>query len=138
MTEEAKDRSALMMLADSLVEDILGMSDDEILAELREEEISPETNAAEVRELFAKAAIKANKCRLFAAQSGAAAARSTLRSNAPVDLAEARRQFRIVIEHQGIEFTLAARNESEFSDSDFCSVFDDLMDLKAIPPDETS
>lgn len=46
------NRKALDNLADALVEDILSLSDEEILAEFREDGIDLEQNAAEMRALF--------------------------------------------------------------------------------------
>lgn len=56
MTEPKSDRTALDRLADALAEDILNASDQDILAEVKEDGEDPAAIAAEVQALFAKAA----------------------------------------------------------------------------------
>lgn len=45
---------ALRRLADAFVEDVMSMSDEEVLAEFREDHEDPERHAAEMRALFEK------------------------------------------------------------------------------------
>jgi hypothetical protein len=50
--KEKSARAALDRLADAIVEDILNMSDEEVLEEFREDHGDPEHHAAHMRELF--------------------------------------------------------------------------------------
>ena len=52
-------RKALLNLADALVEDLMQLSDEELLAELREDGIDIEAEAARMRELCERAIQKA-------------------------------------------------------------------------------
>jgi hypothetical protein len=56
-------RQALDRLVDALVEDILNMSDEEILAEFREDHGDPERHVAEMRALVEKSVAIANERR---------------------------------------------------------------------------
>jgi hypothetical protein len=59
--KEKSARVALDRLADAFVEDILNMSDEEILAEFQEDHGDIERHVAEMRALFEKAVAIANK-----------------------------------------------------------------------------
>ena len=60
-TVKRPDELALERLARFLVEDIIAMSDEEILAEAREDGWDPEAIAAEGRALFDRAVAATNK-----------------------------------------------------------------------------
>lgn len=132
-------RSALDRLADALVEDILNTSDEDILAEFQESHGDPERHAADMRALFEKSLIAANKQRLAAAKAGVAAIRRTTSALAPtVDMAKARARLRAVLDSPGFPhtLTLAARKESELSDSDILGMLDDLRELGVLPSED--
>jgi hypothetical protein len=59
--KEKSARVALDRLADAFVEDILNMSDEEILAEFQEDHGDPDQHEKELRDLFEKAVAIANK-----------------------------------------------------------------------------
>ena len=65
---DKKRREALGRLVEVLVEDVLDASDEEILAEFTETRGDPAKNSAEMRALFKKSVLKANKDRLRAAR----------------------------------------------------------------------
>lgn len=132
-------RSALDRLADALVEDILNTSDEDILAEFQESQGDPERNAVDMRSRFEKCLIAANKQRLAAAKAGVAANRLTTGGRASIiDMAKARARLRAVLDAPSLPptLTLAARNESELSDSDILGMLDDLRELGVLPPED--
>jgi len=134
-----KQREALKRLADALVDDILNTSDGDILAEFRETHGDPDRHAVEMRDLFEKTVIAANKRRLAAAKAGVAASRRSRPTIAmPVDITEARRRLRAILQAPNAprRFTLAARKESELSDADVLGMLDDLRELGLFLPDD--
>ena len=128
-----KERIALSRLANALTDDILSASDDDILAELREAGEDPARNADDMRALFEKTVLLANKKRLNAAKAGAASVREVFAApvSSAVDIGAARARLRQIIEAPGgtHKVTLAARKESEMSDSDVLGMLDDLLEL---------
>lgn len=132
-----KERKALTRLADALADDILNASDEEILTEFRENYGDPNRHAIETRALFEKTVIAANKGRLAAARAGASAVLRPTDST-PVDIAEARKRLRSLRSSTSVSqpITLAARNESELSDADVLSMYEDMCELGAPPPDD--
>jgi hypothetical protein len=137
MTSDKRNkRIALDRLADALVEDILRTSDEEILAEFQESEGDPDRHAIEMRNLFERSIIAANKHRLAAAKVGAAASRTI--GTKVTNIGDARARLRAVLDAPNLppQFTLAARKENELSDFDIASMLDDLRELGIIPPDD--
>lgn len=137
--DRRKERDALDRLADALVEDILNTPNEDILAEFRQTEDDPERHAADMRALFEKSFVAANKQRLAAARVGVAASRRPTVSPAPVtDIARARALLRAALDAPDVQqkLTLAARKESELSDSDLHSILDDLRELGVLPPED--
>lgn len=130
-----KERQALDRLADALVDDIMNTSDEDILAELKEEGVDPDRHAADMRARFEKAVIAANKTKLMAAKAAVAADRGPrpASASAPIDMAEARSRLRRAMASQPM--TLAARNETEMTDSDVLGMLEDLRNLGVLPPD---
>ena len=138
MTGKPKtERGALDRLAEALVEDVLNASDEDILAEFRETDGDPERHAADMRARFEKTLIVANKQRLAAAKAGAAAVQRPVR-HPIVDIAKARARLRAVLDAPDAlrKLTLAARKESEMSDSDIVAMLDDLRELGVLPPED--
>lgn len=130
-----RERLALNRLADALVEDVLNTSDEDILAELRDEGVDPHQFAASMQARFELAVIKANKAKLIEAKAAVAADHSRLAGSprAPIDMADARRRLRQAMASQPL--TLAARNETDMSDSDVLGMLEDLQELGALPLD---
>lgn len=137
---DKKEREALNRLADALVDDILNTSDEDILAEFRETHGDPDRNAVEMRELFEKSILAANKKRLTAAKAGVAASRraSPVATPGPIDIQAARARLRTIVSTQWPDqkITLAARKENELSDNDIQGLLEDLRELGALPPDD--
>jgi hypothetical protein len=136
-----KERAALDRLADFLVDDILNVSDEDVLAEFRETHGDPDDNAAEMRALFENGVLISNKKRLAAAKAGAAENRRTsiVSTAPPIDMQAARARLRAVIDIPGLpqKITLAARKESELSDADILGMLEDLRELGILRSDDS-
>lgn len=136
-TRNDKERNPLVRLADSLTDDIMKASDEQILAEFSETGGDPVANASEMRAFVDKAIITSNKGRLAAAKAGIAADRKPL--TALVDIAEARRRLRSIGKIPNVQHpvTLAARNETELSDVDVFTMYEDMVELGILPTDDS-
>jgi hypothetical protein len=135
------ERDALDRLVDALVDDILNTSDEDILAEFRDAGGDPERFATSMRASFENILIAANKKRLDAAKAGlASSARSPTGTSGVIDIAAARANLHRVLNEPGmpVKLTLAARNESEMSDSDVISMIEDLRELGVLVSDDES
>lgn len=130
------DRKALMLLADAFVEDILNMSDEEVLQEFQEDGGDPAHIRRQMLELVEKAALSANKTRMATAKAGAlASGRASRRTpHKTIDIASARNRLRSLIERSQAEseLTLAARNEEELSDEDVLGILEDFEELESM------
>jgi hypothetical protein len=137
---DKKGRKALGRLADVLIEDVLAASDEEILAEFAETHVDAAKNSAEMRALFEKSVLKANKNRLHAARAGLAASRATAPRAKVVNMANVRERLRQVLAScpPDVRLTLAARNENELSDVDVLGMLQDLEELGIVTPDDES
>jgi hypothetical protein len=137
---DKKGREALGRLVDVLVEDVLAASDEEILAEFVETHGDPAKNFAEMRALFEKSVLKANKDRLHAAKAGLAASRAAPPASKIVSMENVRERLRRVLAScpPDVKLTLAARNEHELSDADVLGMLQDLEDLGIITSDDES
>jgi hypothetical protein len=135
MTED-KDREALQRLDKALIEDILTMSDDEILAEVREAGDDPEAVAAEARALFEKTVVATQKARLTAAKAAAAADRARSAPDLPSDPTEARRLLeRVLATHQDLSTAARKGRNATLSDEEVFGLLQDIRDI-GIPLDE--
>jgi hypothetical protein len=136
-----KERAALDRLADFLVDDILSVSDEDVLAEFREMHGDPDQNAAEMRALFERSVLISNKKRLAVAKAGVAESHNSSISSAatPIDMQAARARLRTIIDTPGLpqKFTLAARKENELSDADILGMLEDLRELGILPADDS-
>lgn len=117
-----KDRLAILNLEDALVEDLLTMSDDELMADSHEIGMDVEQEAMHMRQLIERAAAKARMAAAKAEMAeyrarGATGARSAGARPAN-DLNEAR-------------LTLAARNGRDQTEADIKTVAADLAELAA-------
>jgi hypothetical protein len=141
MTDTDKtEREALSRLVDVLVEDLLGASDEELLAEFAETQGDPAKNATEMRALFEKSVLKANKGRMRAAKAGLAATRAAMPASKIVSMSDVRERLRRVLAScpPEVKLTLAARNESELSDADVLGMLQDLEELGIVTSDDES
>ena len=134
------DRDALDRLAEALVEDILDASDQDILAEIREDGGDPAAVAAGARALFEKAVATAAKARLAAAKQAVAADRNQTGVVTPFDPAKARLRLDRIVASDDPEtarkLTLAARKGEALSDGDVRGMLEDMEELGILPADE--
>lgn len=137
---DKKEREALVRVVDVLVEDVLSASDEEILAEFAETHGDPAKNSAEMRALFEKSILKANKDRLRVAKAGLVASRAVVPPSKIVTLKNVRDRLRRVLAScpPDVRLTLAARNENELSDADVLGMLQDLEELGIVSPDDES
>lgn len=140
MSGSGKKKDALIPLIDALIEDVLATSDQEILAEFIETKNDSAQNSEAMRALFEKSLIKSNKSRLRDAQAGLAADRAAIAPAKIINIANVRQRLRRVLAAcpPEIKLTLAARNESELSDSDVQGMLQDLEELGIVDPEEQS
>jgi hypothetical protein len=137
--KKTKAQDALDRLADALVDDILCASDEDILAEFKEDGGDADRHAAEMRVRFERSLIAANKSKLRAARAGVAQAALGTEGARPIDIAKARATLRRLMTESEVtaKLTMAARKESELSDADVLGVLHDLQTLGvAIPSDK--
>ena len=124
------ERQPLGRLVDALVEDILAASDEDILAEESDSSADIATTVANMKALFEKSILLANKHKMQRAQLGAAARHTSV---APMkwEAAPAREWLRSLgASHPAnVSLTLAARNERELSDEDIMGILQDLEEL---------
>lgn len=132
------ERAALDRLADALVEDILNVSDEDILAEFAEQGGDARQHAEKMRSLFEATMLVTNKRRMAAAKAGVAATRRASHQPPPptVDIAEARARLRTLVERSSApsNLTLAARKEEELSNADILGMLEDLAELGIVAP----
>ena len=142
MTRQSKsDRQALLRLADSLAEETLIMSDEEVLAEAREAGIDADRYALDMCERFKKGRIVSNKKRLIDAKAGVVAMSQALSGPASVtNIGAARTRLHVFLNDPELAqtFTLAARKEGDLSDADVLSMLDDLRELGILPLEDGS
>jgi hypothetical protein len=133
---DRKGRAALSRLAEVLVDDVLAASDQEILAEFLEAQSDPAKNGADMRALFERTVLAANKDRLRAAQAGLAASRVKAGTPKIVNMENVRERLRRVLAScpPEVKLTLAARNENELSDADVLGMLQDLEELGIVAP----
>jgi uncharacterized damage-inducible protein DinB len=131
-------REKLLRLADELAEEILNTPDEEILAEAKEEFGSAEVVAVHIRGILAKAQQQAAKQHLANArkainQEARSGQRAAIQS---LDAARARRDLKKILQDSSFEIpiTLAARKETELSDSDVLTMLNDLHLLGLYDP----
>ena len=137
MTGTKSDRTALARLANAFVEDVLNASDEDIMAEAREDHLDPATAAAHARALFEKAAATAGKGRLAAARSALSQGRRPA-TVTRLDAAESRRRLQQALTRDpdlARRLTLAARKDQGqgLSDNDVRGLLEDLTELGIMP-----
>jgi hypothetical protein len=130
MTDSKKERTPLDRLKQALVDDVLQETDLEILEEFSEQHGSPDATAIQMGALFEKTVLIANKQRLAAARAGAVDAKG-IETTVSLPIAEARAVLhRTLAAHADDDrFTLAARKETELSDSDVLDMLQAMKEL---------
>ncbi len=132
MTENRKDdREALDRLTAAMVDDLLQASDDELIAEILEEGRNPTEEAEAMRALIEQAARECGKVQLEIARALIASSRgSDPQKVVRLKVADARRKLASLLAQDSARGVLmAARAESELSDSDVFGMLADLEEL---------
>lgn len=125
-----------LSVANTLADDILNLSDEEILKEAQDEFDDVASEISNTRIAINSAILKSNKSRLSAAKEQLEQKRKATNQNNILTLTLNDKRALI---HQAKEsvhsLTLAARNEEEMSESDINGVLQDLIDLGVIDED---
>lgn len=140
MTDRKKQEGGpLDRLTDALVDDILGASDAEILAEAAELGSDPAQIANDIRTRFETAVLHAGKARMLAARKAVTMDRQRGGAVIPLKGAEARRRYDELVASDATlasKLTLAARKGEGQSERDIESTIEDLAELGALDEDE--
>lgn len=126
-----KNSQELDRLCDSLVEDILSATDEDILNEAAEDYIDPDSAVAFVRSTIGKARLlNARKCLSNINRTGDSAVPRSSTAVSVLDDNSVLQIFRRVSEQRNdISFSMAARNGKELTVQDMRSLLADLQDL---------
>lgn len=135
--DKSNDDFALDRLAESLVDDILNMTDEEMLAEITADGENPERIAQDARNVFERAVMTCRKAKLTAAKKAVLSDRQQSSKIFQLDPGVARQKLdKILKQHPETrnKLTLAARNEGDLSDRDISSMLQDFEELGVISP----
>lgn len=130
--DKSNDYLAIDRLAESLVDDILNMTDEEMLAEITADGENPERIAQDARDVFERAVMTCGKAKLAAAKKAALSGRQQSSKILQLDPTVARQKLnKILKQHPEThnKMTLAARKGEGLSDSDVFSMLQDLEEL---------
>lgn len=139
MTKSRDHDLELARLEEELVDDIVSLSDEDLLAEAKKDGVDVAEVANRGREIVSKAIAAAGKAKLVAAQIAVKASHE----RAPLrviqgSLQEKQRLIQAVIAKQSegsAKFTLAARNAGQVTENDVDQFLQDLMDLGLLGED---
>ncbi len=127
-----KDRDEINRIANLLAEELLIISDDEVLEDFKAAYKSDVTQyATDMKLTFAKVVISTNKQKLMSAKAAVASRSIRSMDTSVVSISEARKKLRRLLdnpEYMG-KLTMAARKESELSDADVISMLGDFEEL---------
>lgn len=137
MTHEPDNKPDLFHFADALVDDLMALSDEELLGEVREDGTDPEALAKELREKIEARIASDNKARLARAREEMNAARAARANSGVVSLPLARKQqileqFAASDGQLRQRLTMAARKGEGASEREVDDILRDLLDLGAI------
>lgn len=129
-----KHRNKLpISVADMLAEDILKLSDAELLKEAKEDFNDVASEVSKARNAINSAILKSRKARLFAAKVQLENKRSTTNQSNVLKFTLNDKMSLINQAKKSVKsLTLAARNEDEMSESDINGMLQDLVDLGVI------
>lgn len=137
MTRNTTSRPNLLPFADALVEDLMNLSDEEILAEFRAEGFDPEAIAAELRTRIQGLVAKNGKARLARARAGLAQTRAGRTASNVISLPISRKQ-EILAQFAANDgrlrerMTMAARKGEGATELEINDILKNLYDLGAI------
>jgi hypothetical protein len=134
-----KDRNydkELRRIAETLIDDVMSRSDEELLAEVKEAGAGLYSNVERVRGVIRRSISDGSKGKLAAARAALQQGqkRAQLRL-VPASLDEKKRLLASILAgqaHTRLPFTLAARNADEASEADLDTMLQDLLDLGLI------
>lgn len=133
--KKSNDHLALDRLAASLVDDILNMTDEEILAEVVADGEDTKRIAQETKDIFERAVVTCGKSRLATARKSVLTDRQQVSKVFRIDPSAARQKLENILrQHPETrnKLTLAARNGEGLSDSDVISMLEDFGELGVI------
>lgn len=140
MTGKQKNKfEALDRLSNAFVDDILNISDEDILNEIIDEGSEADKVADEMRALFERTIHEEGKALLAAARHEAIAAKQKGGDIVEMDITERRRRYDTLIAKDlslSSKLTMAARNGVGQSDRDIQSAIEDLAELGAFDDNE--
>ncbi|MDX8128111.1 hypothetical protein QLH52_12520 [Methylomonas sp. OY6] len=135
---KTNNRSDLDRLATSLVDEILSMSDEELLAEAKENGEDSKLIAQAGRNILERASMASGKSKLAAAKNAVQAMRLRATSVSNLEPGKARQKLdSILAQHPETrsKLTLAARKGEGLSDEDVRGMLEDLEELGLTVPD---
>lgn len=135
IAKKGNENDALSRLTNILVDDILETSDEDILNEFKETYGDANQYAVTMLARFEKAIIATNKKHLLEAKAGVRSQQNFAKLSL-LDINEARKKLHCILDSFSNEnklVTLAARKETELSDSDVLSMLQDLEELGMLP-----
>lgn len=123
----------LSRIDDLVVEDILETSDEEIIAQLNDEEGNAANAIAHTKEVAKKAILMSRKSRLKQAQEAVKQSCNVEQNTNVFALPiEKKKEFIENAKRNNNELTLAARNEEDMSENDTDTILQDLIELGII------
>lgn len=130
-------RQKLLSILDPLVEDILSMSDEDVLAEAREEGLDLDAASAEVATVLAAAQAAAGRARLAAARAQVDGVRSFRSRSSITGLSASEKEIilrRFSANDNPLQerLTMAARNGQSLTEQEVDTVLLDLVELGAL------
>lgn len=130
------ERRSLISLADALFDDLIAVSDEELLQEVLESGGDIEAINNHMQSLCNEAILQTRKDRMKAAQAGREAAKIANTISDVVDLSVARRALQESFQHE--DLSMAARNETadELTDEEVLRKYNDLIHLGVIDPEK--
>jgi len=123
-------------VADAFAEDILDLSDDEVMREAQEKYRDVELEISNTRNVINSAVMKSRKSKLAAAREHLDSNRNQNHPTNILSLSIGDKRKLITQAKQSVDsLTLAARNEEEMTESDADGLLQDLIDLGVIDED---
>jgi len=128
------EQDRLIILADTLVDELFEMSDNEILDDFEAEGGDPDANSQKMKSILESAQNRGRKSRLLAAKAGVQKSKQDATISNIVDLGKIRKALNSAFSQKNV--TLAARNEkaSDLTDEEAIEKYQDMIELGLIKP----
>ena len=127
-----KSDSELSWLREELAADVMGTSDEEIFAEVRDHAVDPEAAASRVASVLQRAILDSGKEKMAAARESLQKQDAAKDCREPIDISKARALLEKAARSDAYleqRLTLAARNGDSLPDGDFQTLVEDLLEL---------